>query len=274
MEDEIEDAQEAAQIEDLDEADYSYCRLMAGTMTFRQLIRGKNSIPHPEDVATLREAEEALKKLHDWRLMLRQAQQFHGRRARRSHKNLSHSFPAKKAPLEGVWRRGASGAEAQVSCARRMQDDEDEMGESDGSEESRGAVQDSTEESYKPRLKFDAPAHESRSRGAKIKVKVAPAAQEAAASADGHKRRRQQGSRNRPEPSREGLTGNFTEPSLADNEPPDEGGVFQLIGCLSVKRTAPAKLLDVIPPIAIAREGALRAHWWRGNSNAMARLGK
>jgi hypothetical protein len=37
-----------------------------------------------------------------------------------------------------------------------MQNDEDEVGMSEGSEESRGAVQDSTEESYKPRPKFDA----------------------------------------------------------------------------------------------------------------------
>jgi hypothetical protein len=73
---------------------------MAGTMTFRQLIRGKKNIPHPEDVATLREAEEALEKLHDWRLTLRRAQQFQGRRARRSHRSLSHALPAKKAPLE------------------------------------------------------------------------------------------------------------------------------------------------------------------------------
>jgi hypothetical protein len=76
MEDPIEDTQEAAQIEDLAEADFSYCRLMAGTMTFRQLIRGKKSIPHPNDVAMLRKAEEALEKLHDWRLTLRRAQQF------------------------------------------------------------------------------------------------------------------------------------------------------------------------------------------------------
>jgi hypothetical protein len=47
MEDAIGDAQEAAQVEDLAEADFSYCRLMAGTMTFRQLIRGKKNISHP-----------------------------------------------------------------------------------------------------------------------------------------------------------------------------------------------------------------------------------
>jgi hypothetical protein len=51
-------------------------------------------------------------------------------------------------------------------------------------------------------------------------------------------------------------------------------GVFQTTGCLSVKRTASAKLPDVIPPIKIAREGALRALWWRGSSSAMARPGK
>jgi hypothetical protein len=47
-------------------------------------------------------------------------------------------------------------------------------------------VQDSTEESYEPRPKFDAPARKSRSRGAKTEAKVAPVAQEAAASADGY----------------------------------------------------------------------------------------
>jgi hypothetical protein len=52
-------------------------------------------------------------------------------------------------------------------------------------------------------------------------------------------------------------------------------GVVQLIGSLSVKRAAPAKSLDVIPPIKTAREGALEAHWWRGNRNiAMAKTGE
>jgi hypothetical protein len=48
-------------------------------------------------------------------------------------------------------------------------------------------------------------------------------------------------------------------------------GVVQLISCLSVKRVAPAKSLDVISPIETVKEGALEAHWWRGNrSIAMA----
>jgi hypothetical protein len=52
-------------------------------------------------------------------------------------------------------------------------------------------------------------------------------------------------------------------------------GVVQLISCLNVKRAAPAKLLDVIPPIKTAREGVLEAHWWRGNRNiAMAKFGE
>jgi hypothetical protein len=230
MEDAIEDAQEAAQVEDLAEVDFSYCRLMAGTMTFRQLIRGKKNISHPEDMTMLREAEEALERLHDWRLALRRAQQLRGRRARCSHRSSPHALTAKKAPLEGIQRREASRAgiqskpEAHASCARGMQNGENEMGKNEGSEESRGAVQDSTEESYEPRQKFDAPARESRSRGAKIEAKVAPAAREVAASADGYKRRRQQDFRNKPEPSPEGLTGGCSEPSLADNEPPDEGG--------------------------------------------------
>jgi hypothetical protein len=178
----------------------------------------------------LREAEEALERLHDWRLALRRAQPFRGRRARRSHRSSPHALPAKKVPLEGVQRREASRAgvqskpEAHASYASGMQNDENEVGKSEGSEESEGAVQDSTEESYEPRPKFVAPACESRSRGAKIEAKVAPAAREVAASADGYKRRRQQDFRNKPEPSPEGLTGGCSEPSLADNEPPDEGG--------------------------------------------------
>jgi hypothetical protein len=76
MEDAIEDAQEAAQVEDLAEADFSYCWLMAGTMTFGQLIRSKKNVSYPKDVTMLREAEEALERLHGWRLALRRAQQF------------------------------------------------------------------------------------------------------------------------------------------------------------------------------------------------------
>jgi hypothetical protein len=52
-------------------------------------------------------------------------------------------------------------------------------------------------------------------------------------------------------------------------------GVVQLISCLSVKRAAPAKSLDVMPPIETARERALEAHWWRGNRNIeMAKFGE
>jgi hypothetical protein len=51
--------------------------------------------------------------------------------------------------------------------------------------------------------------------------------------------------------------------------------VVQLIGCLSIKRAAPAKPLDVITPIETAREGALKAHWWRGNRNiTMVKFGE
>jgi hypothetical protein len=53
MEDAIDDAQEAAQIDDLAEADFSYRRLVAGTMEFGRLIKGKKSISHPEDVTML-----------------------------------------------------------------------------------------------------------------------------------------------------------------------------------------------------------------------------
>jgi hypothetical protein len=51
-------------------------------------------------------------------------------------------------------------------------------------------------------------------------------------------------------------------------------GVVQLISCLSVKRAAPAKLLDVVPPIENMRSGALEAHWWRDNRDiTMAKFG-
>jgi hypothetical protein len=149
MEDAIEDAQEAAQVEDLAEADFSYCQLMASTMTFGRLIKGKKYVSHPEDVTMLREAEEALERLHGWRLTLRRAQQFRGRRARCSHRSSPHAHPAKRAPSEGSQRREASRArvqskpEAHASCARRMHNDEDEVGENEGSGEARGAVQDS-----------------------------------------------------------------------------------------------------------------------------------
>jgi hypothetical protein len=88
----------------------------------------------------------------------------------------------------------------------------------------RGAVQDSAEESYEPRPKFDAPARESCSRGAKTAAKVAPAAQETAATANGYEWRHQQDFRSKPEPSPWGGTGGYGDPPLADNEPPDEGG--------------------------------------------------
>jgi hypothetical protein len=51
-------------------------------------------------------------------------------------------------------------------------------------------------------------------------AKVAPAALEVAASADGHERRHQQDSRNKPEPSRTGLTGGFAEPPLGGQRAP------------------------------------------------------
>jgi hypothetical protein len=50
--------------------------LMAGTAAFGHLIKGKKSVSHPEDVTMLREAGEALERLHSWRLALRRAQQF------------------------------------------------------------------------------------------------------------------------------------------------------------------------------------------------------
>jgi hypothetical protein len=58
--------------------------------------------------------------------------------------------------VEGVQRREASRAgvqskpEAHASYARGMQNNENEVGKNEGSKESRGAVQDSTEESYEP----------------------------------------------------------------------------------------------------------------------------
>jgi hypothetical protein len=196
MEDAIEDAQEAARIDDLTEADFSYCWLMAGTMTFGRLIKGKKSVSHPEDVTMLREAEEALERLHSWRLALQRAQQFQGRRARRSRRSSPHAHPAIMAQSEGDQRRGVSKArvqsrpEARASCARRMHNDKDEVSENEGSGEARGAVQDSAEESYEPRPKFDAPARESCSRSAKTAAKVAPEARETAAAASGYKWRR------------------------------------------------------------------------------------
>jgi hypothetical protein len=52
-------------------------------------------------------------------------------------------------------------------------------------------------------------------------------------------------------------------------------GVVQLISCLNVKRAAPAKSLDVIPPIETMRGGPLETHWWRGNKDiAMAKFGE
>jgi hypothetical protein len=113
MEDAIEDAQEAAQIDDLAEADFSYCRLVASTMEFGRLKKGKKSISHPEDMTMLREAEEALERLQSWRLALRRAQQLQERRARRSHRNSPHADPAIIALSEGNRRRGASRARVQ-----------------------------------------------------------------------------------------------------------------------------------------------------------------
>jgi hypothetical protein len=110
MEDAIEDALGAAQIDDLAEADFSYCRLMVGTMTCGRLIKGKKSFSHPQDVTMLREAGEALERLHSWRLALRQAQQLQGKRARRSRRNSPHAHPAMMALSEGDQRRGTSRA--------------------------------------------------------------------------------------------------------------------------------------------------------------------
>jgi hypothetical protein len=146
-----------------------------------------------------------------------------------------------------------------------MNNDEDEDSEDEGSWGVRGAVQDSAEGLYEPRPKFVDPARESCSRGAKTAAKVAPAAQGTAATANGHEWQHQQDFRNGPEPSPWGGTGGYSGLPLADSAPPDEGGAVQLISCLSVKGAAPAKSLDVVPPIKTVKGGALRAHWWRDN---------
>jgi hypothetical protein len=232
-------------------------------------------------VATLREAEEALEKLHSWRLALRRAQQFRGRRARRPHRSSPHAYPAKRTPSEGDQRHEASRArvqsepEAQASCARRVHNDEDETGENEGGREPRGAVQDSTEESYEPRPNSDAPACESRSRGAETEAKVAPAAQGwllPQMATSGIVSRISGTSRSRPRRGQPAATVNRLRRTAS---PPMRAGVVQLIGCLSVKRAAPAKSPDASPPIETVREEARKVHWWRGNrSIGMAKFGQ
>jgi phosphoribosyl-ATP pyrophosphohydrolase len=81
MEEAIEEAQEATQIDDLAEADLSYRWLAARATEFGRLIGGKKGISYPQDLTMLREAEETLEKLQSWRLSLWQAQhkQPHGK---------------------------------------------------------------------------------------------------------------------------------------------------------------------------------------------------
>jgi hypothetical protein len=156
IEDAIKDGQEVTQIDNLAETDLSYRWLAASTTEFGRLIGGKKSISHPQDVAMLGEAEDALERLQSWRLPLWRAQQPQGKRDQRPRGNSPHADPAIMALSEGDRRRETSRARdqsrpgARAPLARRMSNDENDDSEDEGSWGARGAVQDPAERSYKP----------------------------------------------------------------------------------------------------------------------------